>query len=200
MATQKWDPFRDMVSLRDAMNTLFDDSVVRGRSGAGGFFQVGNPMPLDVRETQGAYIVELVAAGAAPEDVNLSILGDTLRISATVRDREAREGETWLVRERRFGSFERTVTLPAAVKADEATAEFDHGILRITLPRADVARPRQIPVRLGGSQANAVTSGTGSDSPAPVEIEAQAQAATSDEREPVGASAASNGVGSHGQA
>lgn len=176
MATQKWDPFRDIVSLRDAMNTLFDDSVVRPRSGAASLFQVGNPMPLDLRETPGAYVVELVAAGATPDDVELSILGDTLRISASVKDREAREGETWLVRERRFGTFERSVTLPAAVKADEATAEFDHGILRITLPRADVARPRHIPVKVVGAT-NGASNGAGSlPQPVGVEVEVEANA------------------------
>ena len=198
MPTQKWDPFRDIVSLRDAMNTLFDDSVVRPRAGAASFFQVGNAMPLDLRETPGAYIVELVAAGATPNDVELSILGDTLRISAVVKDREAQEGEVWLVRERRFGTFERTVTLPAAVKADEATAEFDHGILRITLPRADVARPRQIPVRVIDG-ATSITRSDVSGLPQPVEVavgaesETRAGASPSDTGEHAHATA-SNGV------
>jgi HSP20 family protein len=162
MSIQRWDPFRDMLSLREAMNSLLEESFVRPRAGV---VAMTGGMALDLRESDNSFVVETVLPGAKPENVNISILGDTLRISADVKDEGEREGEKWLVRERRYGHFERAVSLPMAVKAEEANAEFDNGVLRITLPKAEVARPRSIPVRAGGQPA-AVT-------PQDIEVEAK---------------------------
>ena len=163
MSIQRWDPFRDIVSLRDAMNTLMEESFVRPRAG---MIAMTGGMALDVRESDDAYVVETIVAGAKPEDVDISILGDTLRIAVEVRDEGDHHGEKWLLRERRFGRFERSLTLPAQVKADEATADFQDGILTISLPKAEAARPRSIPVR-GISTDQNVTP------PQPQEIEIQ---------------------------
>lgn len=160
MSMQRWDPWRDIVSLREAMNSLLEESFVRPRAGsvAGA---VG--MPLDLRENDGAYVIETVLPGAKPENVDISVLGDTLRISAEVRDEGERSGEKWLVRERRYGRFERSITLPTQVKADEAEADFRDGILTITLPKAEVARPRSIPVRAGAEADTRTVDVTGTD-------------------------------------
>jgi HSP20 family protein len=144
MSIQRWDPLRDIVSLREAMNNLLEESFVRPRAG---MVAMTGGMAIDLRETDQAYIVESVVAGAKPEDVEISVLGDTLRIAVEVRDESDKEGEKWLLRERRFGRFERSLTLPAQVKADEASADFGNGILTVTLPKAEAARPRSIPVR-----------------------------------------------------
>jgi HSP20 family protein len=144
MSIQRWDPLRDIVSLREAMNNLLEESFVRPRAG---MVAMTGGMAIDLRENDQAYIVESVIAGAKPEDVEISVLGDTLRIAVEVHDESDKEGEKWLLRERRFGRFERSLTLPAQVKADEASADFEHGILTITLPKAEAARPRSIPVR-----------------------------------------------------
>ena len=149
MSIQRWDPMREIVSLREAMNSLLEESFVRPRAGMAA---MTGGMPLDLRETDEAYIVETVAPGATPEGVEISVLGDTLRIVAEVHDEAERDGEKWLIRERRFGRFERSVTLPSNVKADEASADFSNGILKITLPKAEAARPRTIQVRSASSQ------------------------------------------------
>lgn len=144
MSIQRWDPLRDIVSLREAMNSLLEESFVRPRAG---MVAMTGGMAIDLRETEQAYIVESVIAGAKPEDVEISVLGDTLRIAVEVRDESDKENEKWLLRERRFGRFERSLTLPAQVRADEASADFENGILMVTLPKAEAARPRSIPVR-----------------------------------------------------
>ncbi|RIK45297.1 MAG: heat-shock protein Hsp20 [Chloroflexi bacterium] len=179
MSIQRWDPWRDIVSLREAMNSLLEESFVRPR--AGGVTTVG--MPLDLRENDNAYVVETVLPGARPEDVDISVLGDSLRISAEVRDEGERSGEKWLVRERRYGRFERTITLPTHVKADQATADFRDGILTVTLPKADAARPRSIPVRAGSTATDkaidvTASSETPADGAQPVTAEQPAQVAT----------------------
>jgi HSP20 family protein len=163
MSIQRWDPWRDLISLREAMNNLLEESFVRPRAGA----VTTGGMPIDLRETESAYIVETIVPGAKPEHVDITVLGDTLRISADVVDRGEREGEKWLIRERRFGHFERSITLPQQVKAEQASAEFDDGVLTITLPKAEAARARAIPVRTAANET------TGDDQPREIEVEAQ---------------------------
>jgi len=170
MSIQRWDPWRDFISLREAMNSLLEESFVRPRAGA----PATGGMPLDLRETERAYIVETIVPGAKPEDVEISVLGDRLSISAEIAEGDERQGEKWLIRERRFGRFERSVTLPQQVKAEEATAEFADGVLTITLPKAEAARPRSIPVR-GGAGLTGDTAADGQRSP---EIEVEAHGAT----------------------
>jgi HSP20 family protein len=165
MSIQRWDPWRDIVTLREAMNSLLEESFVRPRAGAG---QAAG-MPLDLRETDDGYVVETIVPGAKPEDVEISVLGDTLRISAEVQDKSEQSGEKWLIRERRFGRFERALTLPMQVKADAATADFRDGVLTISLPKAEVARPRSIQVR----PSTAV--GSGQSQTQPIEVETDRQ-------------------------
>ncbi|MFM9105670.1 MAG: Hsp20/alpha crystallin family protein [Chloroflexota bacterium] len=90
--------------------------------------------------------------GVSPADVEITVIGDRLRIRGELRDdAEQRDPDSrWILRERRFGAFERSVSLPAAVKPESASAEFRDGVLTITLPKADEARPRSIPVKGGG--------------------------------------------------
>jgi HSP20 family protein len=149
-----------MMSLRQAMDQLFEESVVRAPAGASG----GTGLALDVAESEGEVRVQATLPGVKPEDIDISVLGDTLRISGEVKAEAQRQGERWLLRERRQGRFERAITLPMPIKAEAVTASFDHGILTVTLPKADVARPRQIKVGAGSGantvQVDAGTSGS----------------------------------------
>ncbi len=151
MSISRWDPLSDIVSLREAMNNLLEESFVRPRQGQG---QPGTPagLALDVQETPEAFVVTASVPGVPAEDVDITVLGDTLRIRGERREESAQEGQggRWLLRERRYGAFERTVALPTTVKADAAAAEFKDGVLTITLPKAEEAKPRSIPVRGAG--------------------------------------------------
>jgi HSP20 family protein len=138
---------REIVALRDAMNSMLDESFVRPRAG---MTAMTSGMAMDLKETEDTFILETVLPGVKPEDVDISVLNDTLRIRAESTDEGEREGETWLIRERRHGRFERTITLPAAVSPDEASAEFEHGILRIVLPKSEGQRPKTIQVKSTG--------------------------------------------------
>lgn len=144
MAIERWDPFREMVSLRDAFNTLLQESFVRPDSLSGGGSVLA--LPLDISETAEAFVVRASLPGVRPEDVQVTIHGDTLTIQGESGAEEEQQGETWHLRERRLGTFRRTVTLSVPVDADRAVAEHDHGVLRLTLPKAESARPRQIKV------------------------------------------------------
>ena len=159
MSISRWDPWSDLISLREAMNNLLEESFVRPRPGAAAGT---SGLAVDVRETGDGFVVTASVPGTRPEDVDITILGDTLQIRGEYKDEsERQEGQgdqgRWLIRERRSGAFERTISLPASVKADAANAEFRDGILTVTLPKADEAKPRTIPVRGGaGGQAQAI--------------------------------------------
>ena len=153
MSMTRWDPWGEMVSLRDAMDSLLQESFVRPRmSGARG--EGSMALALDVEERGDDFVVMAPIPGIKPENVEISVLGDTLRIRAERREerREEGEGKRWLMREQRYGAFERTVALPGPVKADQANAEFENGILTVTLPKAEETKERKIPVRTGQVQ------------------------------------------------
>jgi HSP20 family protein len=151
MSITRWDPWGDMISLRDAMDRLMSESFVRARGGEGA---AGASLAVDIREEGDQFVVMAPVPGVRPDDVEITALGDTLRIRCERREsrEEGGEDKRWILREQRFGSFERTVRLPTAVKADQANAEFADGILTIILPKAEHARERKIPVRAGAGQ------------------------------------------------
>jgi HSP20 family protein len=144
MAVERWDPFREAVSLRDAMNALFQESFLRPSSVPGHAGSV--PLPLDVSENQNEFVVKASMPGIRPEDVQITVLGDALTIQGETKDEQERKGERWHVRERRFGAFHRSITLPTAVDSDKAQAQFEHGVLTLTLPKSETAKPRQIKI------------------------------------------------------
>jgi HSP20 family protein len=148
MSTTRWDPWGDIVSLREAMNNLLEESFVRPRPGISGP-GMASSLALDVRETPEKFVVTASVPGVPSSDIDITVLGDTLRIRGhrTEEHEEATEGTRWLLRERRFGAFERTVSLPSTVDSEGADADFKDGVLTITLPKADIAKPRSIPVR-----------------------------------------------------
>jgi HSP20 family protein len=129
------------------MDRLFEDSWVRTHNGAGD----EHPLALDVRTTEDAYEIEAALPGVKPEDVDISVLGETLTISARTGAEQSRDDDGYSYREIRRGSFSRTVTLPTSVKADEASATFENGMLRLSIPKAEEAKPRQIQIKATSS-------------------------------------------------
>lgn len=141
---ERFDPFREAVSLSDAFNSLLRESFVRpgAVAGPGGVMA----LPLDVVETDEAFVVKASLPGVKPEDVQITVHGDTLTIRGSTKSEEEKKGEHWHLRERRSGSFQRTVSLATPIDSDKAHAAFEHGVLTLTLPKAEQAKPRQIKV------------------------------------------------------
>jgi HSP20 family protein len=134
-------PFGELLSLRQAMDRLMEDSFVRPRPG---LTADEHPLAVDVYATSDSLVVEAALPGVKPEDVDVSLLGDKLTINATSRDERSSDEDGQSYREIRRGSFSRTVTLPAGIKAEGATASFENGLLRLAIPKAEEAKPRQI--------------------------------------------------------
>ena len=141
----RWDPMRELLSMRDNMDRLFDNLYARQSV----FPEMGQIHPaVDVMQTENEIIVKATLAGVKPDDLQISITGDTLTIRGEVKkEEEISKGSTYHLRERVFGSFSRSFTLPVSVVADDAHAEFEDGILTLTLPKAKEARPRTITIK-----------------------------------------------------
>jgi HSP20 family protein len=139
-------PFGELVTLRQAMDRLFDDAVFRPFSAFGGNGDLAR-LPLDVRTTPEALLVEASLPGVKPEDVDITVENSTLTIRAEDRSEHTGEESGWLVREIARGGVMRTVTLPTGLEADKAEATFEHGVLKLRIPRAEQTKPRQIQIR-----------------------------------------------------
>src|SRR4029079_18184251 len=137
-------PFGELMTLRQAMDRLFDDDYRPSRWMSGGLD--GPALPLDVTTTDDAVTIEAALPGIKPEDVDITVENGTVRISGkTADERKADEG-SYVVQEIRRGSFSRTVTLPNGLEPDRATATFEHGILLLAIPTAEQLKPRQIKI------------------------------------------------------
>lgn len=149
MSSTRWDPMRDISGFREAMNNLFEEGMLLPRGG----MATPGTIPLDVRETPDRYIITAPLPGVTSNDVDISVLGSNIRISGEIKDRDAQaEQESgkdcrWLLRERRFGRFERSITLPTSVDSQRSSAEFKDGVLTIELPKVDQARPKTIHIK-----------------------------------------------------
>ena len=134
-----WEPFRE-VSLRDAMDRLLEDSVVSGSRGVG--------MPkIDVKETKDAVMVKAELPGVAEEDITVEVSDGIMTISGEKKGEKEEEREGYYYKESFSGSFSRSISLPAEVKAEKTEAEMDNGVLMIIVPKAEVKKPTKIVVK-----------------------------------------------------
>jgi HSP20 family protein len=151
-------PLGEMVTLRQAMDRLFEDSFVRPRTwGLGATESAG--LPLDVINDANELVVEAALPGFTPDDVEITVEDGTLSIRAESHsERSTGEGEA-LVREIRRGSVSRVLALPTGLEPDRANATFENGILTLRIPRAEAVKPRQIRI-------TPTVDGTSTDQPA----------------------------------
>ncbi|MGA2512767.1 MAG: Hsp20/alpha crystallin family protein [Candidatus Limnocylindrales bacterium] len=137
--------FGDLLSLRQAMDRLFEESFVNPRTWQ---FGEGQLVPVDVYATTDDVVVEAILPGVKPEEVDITVEGGTLTIagdtSSMIPDQEG-----LLLQEIRRGRFVRTLTLPTGLEPDKATATFEDGILTLRIPKAEQVKPRQIKITSG---------------------------------------------------
>jgi len=134
-----------MMTLREAMDRLFDDAFTRPFSVRDGW-TMASPA-IDMYQTDNEVVVKASIPGLKAEDVQINVSGDVLTLKGEVKQEEERQDKAWHIREHRFGSFERSIGLPTDVKSDKADAMFENGILTITLPKADEVKPRTINIK-----------------------------------------------------
>lgn len=140
----RWDPFRDLMSIQSELNRLF------GRAYVGE--EVGGPatswLPaMDVHETKEAFVISIDLPGVDPDKVEVSVEDSTLMVRGERRFESETNEEDYIRIERRFGSFARSMSLPAGADPDKIEASFDRGVLTISVPKAEEVRPRKIAVK-----------------------------------------------------
>jgi HSP20 family protein len=147
MAVVRWNPWGELTSLHDQMDQLFQQVFGEpiARRDGGELLT----LPVDIRQTDAAYILEASVPGFSPEDVEVTFDNGILTIRGERREQgEKTEGE-YVRRERRLASVFRQVTLPSEVEADRISAGFENGVLTVTVPRVAKAQPKRIPVAAG---------------------------------------------------
>ena len=153
MSMERWNPFREFESMRQAMDRWFDE---RGRGNLG--FSGGNqPLSLavDLHETGEGYELTASLPGVKPDNVEINVDRDMVTIRGRTEETGERQEGNFLYRERHMGSYSRTLRLPEQVNAEQVEATLEHGVLRVKLPRLQQTIQRRIKVRSGsdsGSQ------------------------------------------------
>lgn len=152
----RWEPFGEMLSLRQAIDRLFEDAFIRppgvvgaGELTGGGEGRAGIGFPIDVYEQDDDLVVRAVLPGVKPEDVDISVQGNTLTIQGETREETESGRGRFHRRERRYGSFFRQLQLPTAIQTENADARFENGVLMLRLPKAEEARERRINIQSG---------------------------------------------------
>jgi HSP20 family protein len=140
----RWDPFRDMVTLRDAMDRMFEEGLLRRPVPFGPWSE--ELLAVDMFETDDNVVVKTAIPGVKSDEIDVSVSGDTLTIKAETKEEEEISRENYLRRERRFGSLCRSVTLPGGLESDKGKADYTDGILTLTFPKAEEVKPKSIKV------------------------------------------------------
>lgn len=142
----RWDPFQEMQSFREMMDRFVDEPW----SNAPRLWMQrseGFPLALDVAEDDAAYVVKASLPGVDPEHVDITLTDNVLTIKGETKAEHDIEEKDYHVRERRSGSFMRSVTLPMTVDADKVEATYENGILTLRLPKSETAKPKRIAVK-----------------------------------------------------
>lgn len=142
MSMSRWEPFKEMMTLRQAMDQLFEDSFVRSPMRG---FDSGAYLPLDIYTTKDAVVLRASVPGIKPDDVAITVEGSTVTIRGETQ--APQEEGAFLLQEQRYGPFARVIDLAMPVQPDKAEAKFENGVLTLTVPKAEEIKPKVIKVK-----------------------------------------------------
>jgi HSP20 family protein len=143
VAGTSWEPVREMMTLREAMDRLFDDAFTRPISMSG-----GSVIPaIDLYQNTDEVVVKAALPGLKAGDVQISVTADVLTLRGEFKQESEEKDATYHIREQRSGVFERSIMLPTDVQTDKAKADFENGVLTITLPKAEAVKPKTINIK-----------------------------------------------------
>lgn len=148
MTIVRWEPLRELGSLQNEMNRLFNTVFDAPGPGNGGLRRWIPSM--DLVETDDHFVLRADLPGMSEDDVNIEVEDSTLTLSGEREAEHEKSGEGYHRVERAFGSFSRTLTLPKGIDADRIEASFDRGVLEVRIPKPEERKPRRIAI--GGEQ------------------------------------------------
>ncbi len=143
-------PHHEMISLRQAMDKLFEDSFVTPHR----FHSTLSPRvscAVNMYQTANEVVVKAAIPGVKPEEVDITITGDILTIKGEAKVEEETKREDYFYQEHRYGAFSRSVTLPSGLDSDKAEASFENGFLTLTIPKSEQVKPKKIKVKPKGA-------------------------------------------------
>ena len=148
MTLTRWNPYRELVSMQNMLDRLFGEFSARAPLRWADWEENEKlSLPVDLVENEQEYRLTAELPGMKPEDVDISISGNTLTIKGEFTEQQEGERKNVHFSERRYGKFQRSTTLPAAVDVDKVEASFENGVLKLSLPKKEQAKPKQIPVK-----------------------------------------------------
>jgi HSP20 family protein len=139
----RWEPVREMMTLREAMDRLFDDAFTRPLSASG----VSVVPAIDLYETADEVVMKANLPALKSDDVQISVTSDVLTLRGEVLTADNKKEATYHIMERCSGVFERSITLPTDIQTEKAKADFENGVLTITLPKAETVKPKTISIK-----------------------------------------------------
>ena len=156
MALIRWDPFRELTTLQERMNRLFQDTW----SGPGTMSSRGEESlaegsfipPVDVYEDEHSVVLKMEVPGIEQKDIDIRIENNILTVRGERKFEKEEKQENFQRVERRYGSFSRAFTLPPSMDTENVKADYEHGVLKVTLAKKAEAKPKQIKVSVGGGE------------------------------------------------
>lgn len=146
MAISKWDPYKDLLTIQERMNHLFDESLSRAKDAGDEIVRTGWSPPVDIYETDKNIILKAELAGINKTDIEVEIKDNIIILKGERKFEKNVEEENYNRMERFYGSFQRVFTLPYLVDKDNINAKFEHGVLEIIVKKISEQKPMQIKV------------------------------------------------------
>ena len=156
---QRWDPFSDLRQMQNTMDRMWRRVGTAARSSGDSPDMEAWAAPLDVTRKGDSTVIRASMPGVSPEDIQVSIEDNVLTIKGQTAREFQEEEESFLMRERRTGSFHRALRLPDSVDPDKVEPRYEHGVLTITVPKAEAKRARQLQVQVGAPESDEGASG-----------------------------------------
>ena len=148
MAVVRWDPFHDLITLQDRMNQIFEQTLARSRGDREGVMASTWSPAVDIYETTDSLVLKAELPGLTKENIDIQIRDNMLTLKGERRHEKEVKEEHYLRAERIYGTFQRVFTLPTGIQADKIRASFKDGVLEVTIPKAEAAKPKQIKVEV----------------------------------------------------
>ena len=145
----RWDPFQEMLSLRNTVDRLLDNSFGTLTT-ADQNFTWG--LALDVVEKGDEFLVKASVPGVNPDDIEVTFTNNVLTIKGEIKKEEEEKNDRYHMRERRYGSFSRSISLESRINSDKIQASYDQGVLTLHLPKAEEVKPKRISIHGNGSK------------------------------------------------
>jgi HSP20 family protein len=139
----RWDPFQEMITLRNAVDRLFDSAY--GSSPTGQPVTWG--LALDVIEQEDEFLVKASIPGINPDDLEITFTDNVLTIKGETKAEEEVKEANYHLRERRYGSFARSISLGSRITTEKIQANYENGVLTLHLPKAEEVKPKRIAIK-----------------------------------------------------